>query len=53
MCVHRSDYAVDPIPLKDWKPMSPESKIAFEKAWNAVLKKYLDEAELQHIGKRH
>jgi hypothetical protein len=49
MRIHRTDYRIEPIPLKDWKPVSKKVKERIEKEWDTSLAKYVSESELQWI----
>ncbi len=51
MQIHRTDYEIDPIPLKEWRPTSAKVKERIEKEWDASLAKYVGESELQWIKK--
>jgi len=51
MRIHRKDYDIEPIPLKEWKPVSAKVKERIEKEWDASLPKYVGESELQWIKK--
>lgn len=51
MRIHRENYELERIPLKEWKPMSKETKEQVEKDWDASLAKYVDESERQWIKK--
>jgi len=51
MRIHRTNYEIEPIPLKEWKPMSQEAKEQIEKKWEASLAKYVNESDRQWIKK--
>jgi hypothetical protein len=51
MRIHRTNYELEPIPLKEWKPMSQKAKEQVEKDWDASLEKRINESDLQWIQK--